>query len=591
MLGGIEIDETIETIIAVQFWLVLLHELPFCLFTGNPSFQRAAAAVVVVVVIRMTSSSFTISQPSSSTNHPMSLPRLLQLQSEGRFSSQRFQRELIRRRCSSRTLLSSPKIAMTSNGGVSAEKIMITTSLDISNEGRFLLAGQQRGSIALFDLSYWGSHEDGRFVLPLQLQQPSPEYPRVHSPVSLAPPVAPPPPPSSSRDRTRPSQRVVTHPTGHYQTVVSARWYPVDSGAFFTASYDGHVLIWDSATMTVVSSCVPFRCDDDEDRSPQPLHTMQVSLLQPQLLAVSSMGQATVQLMDVRTGSAAHTLQGHAQRGVRAVQWSPVSPHVLASGGNDRTIRLYDIRKPHPRHQLCCFHQDALPSSTSSSVVKAAACFQPHYAHLRDKQNKHGLGRNGSSRVPALAHDDKVDRLAWTRCGQYLVSSDDSSQITTWDLRLRSDSAGGGPLPVWKRTVRSTNNNNHYPRRSSPSVLLTTDDGNCQDIIWYARESRTLVGLPLLEDVNHYGAISGANAAATFPQSSASPPSQHLQGHLASLVDAVAAPIDSYSSGQIFTSGLDGMILVWGAREPARAPRSKLSALGFTTTTTRKRRR
>jgi len=522
----------------------------------------------------------------------MSLPILLQLHSEGRFSSQRFHRELIRRRCSSRTLLSSPKIV---SGAADAEA-RITMSLDVSNDGRFLLAGQQRGSVALFDLSYWGSHEDGRFVVPFsQSQQQNQQlYPRVHSPVALAPPVLAPPP--SLLDRTRRPQRVLSHhPTGHYQTVVSARWYPVDSGAFFTASYDGHVLIWDSATMSVVSSCVPFRNDDDDARSPQPIHSMQVSLLQPQLLAVSSMCQATVQLMDVRTGSAAHTLQGHAQRGVRAVQWSPVSPFVLASGGNDRTIRLYDIRKPHPRHQLCCLHQEALPES--SSVLKASSCFQPHYAHLRDQTKPNGQNRR--PHLPSLAHDDKVDRLAWTRCGHYLVSSDDSSQITTWDLRIRArNSSGGGPLPVWKRTLRSISNSSNHPRRSSQhSVLFTTDDGTWQDTIWYARESRKLVGLPLLEDRNHlHGDFSGASAATTFPQSSASPPSQQqqLQGHLASLVDAVAAPIDSYSAGQIFTSGSDGMILVWGARGPR--PRSiqaisMSSSLGWTTTYNRKRRR
>src|SRR2546430_796637 len=68
-----------------------------------------------------------------------------------------------------------------------------------------------------------------------------------------------------------------------------------------------------------------------------------------QVLASGS-DDRTVRLWDKKTGVLLHTLQGHSDR-VNSVVWSP-DGQVLASGSNDRTVRLWDKKTGALLHTL-----------------------------------------------------------------------------------------------------------------------------------------------------------------------------------------------------------------------------------------------
>jgi hypothetical protein len=106
------------------------------------------------------------------------LPLIIQRRREGRFSSTRFHHELVshRQRFAASCSLSSQTII--SNGQVSS-------SLDVSSQdGRFLLAGRSRGSVALYDLARddrsLRSTRGGAALAPHAANR------SVHSPVAMA---------------------------------------------------------------------------------------------------------------------------------------------------------------------------------------------------------------------------------------------------------------------------------------------------------------------------------------------------------------------------------------------------------------------
>ncbi|KAJ2908260.1 hypothetical protein GGI21_003063 [Coemansia aciculifera] len=71
------------------------------------------------------------------------------------------------------------------------------------------------------------------------------------------------------------------------------------------------------------------------------------------LIAAAADASAYIRLCDLRTGSFAQSLLAHDSSGCMAAAWSPVRPFVMASGGIDGTLKLWDIRRADS--QLCSF--------------------------------------------------------------------------------------------------------------------------------------------------------------------------------------------------------------------------------------------
>jgi WD40 repeat protein len=274
-----------------------------------------------------------------------------------------------------------------------------------------------------------------------------------------------------------------------------------------TASTDGHVLIWDTNDMQVVLDSVPYLDDEEE---PSIIQAMEVSQLQPQTVAMSSLASSTVKLMDLRSGATSHSLDGLDQKGgINCVKWSPSSPHVIASGGIDQTIRLFDIRKSGRRAQLSQLDQDALPD------CETASAYQPHFAHLKVNKQR-----------AAFAHDSSVVCLAWSSCGHFLLSCDDV-HFKVWDMRHSN------AVPVSKTHMKS--------KSQKHKVLLVSHNDR---LVWYAHGCE-LLGMSMQKP--------GGGGTLVAQQQ------QRLQGHIGSLMAAVAVE----STMSIITSGADSMILVW----------------------------
>ncbi|KAJ2773974.1 hypothetical protein IWQ57_001036 [Coemansia nantahalensis] len=137
----------------------------------------------------------------------------------------------------------------------------------------------------------------------------------------------------SSARQIEPVQRIPAG-AGHSRIVSSVAWYPVDSGLFTTASFDGTLRVWDAATMAEA-------CQFDLECR---VHCQAMSPTGAHALVAAASESAHIRLGDLRTGAFAQTLPIHRSGGT-AVAWSPVSPYILASGTAAGGLKLWDIRQ------------------------------------------------------------------------------------------------------------------------------------------------------------------------------------------------------------------------------------------------------
>jgi DNA excision repair protein ERCC-8 len=112
----------------------------------------------------------------------------------------------------------------------------------------------------------------------------------------------------------------------------------------------------------------------------------------------------SIRLLDLRTGGLTHTLIGHERGYVIPVRWSPTQPYLLASGGSDGTVRLWDVRRG--KAMLASLDQH----NTAS------------------RENGRWLT------VTNRAHDGDVNGLEFTSDGLHLVSIGHDDKMRVWDL-------------------------------------------------------------------------------------------------------------------------------------------------------------
>lgn len=118
--------------------------------------------------------------------------------------------------------------------------------------------------------------------------------------------------------------------------------------------------------------------------------------------------------MDLRSGASAHSLPGH-QGAVLSVAWSPHNDYLLASGGSDGTVRLWDIRR-----------------STGSLGV----------LDLEDSigiAGEDGLGKNARPPQRGKAHIGACNGVVWTDDGKHLVTAGHDERVRVWNVRDRAN--------------------------------------------------------------------------------------------------------------------------------------------------------
>lgn len=190
----------------------------------------------------------------------------------------------------------------------------------------------------------------------------------------------------------------------HNYGVTHLSFYPFDSLAFLSSSYDHTLKIFATETFTPSAS---FDLDTV-------VYSHALSPIAHHLLVACATGLPVVRLVDLRSGARAHSLSGH-QGAVISVAWSPRDDHILASGGSDGTVRLWDVRR----------------SAGSIGLLD-----------LEDfvgNAGGGGLGMNRPSREQAKAHIGACNGVVWTDDGRYLVTAGHDERIRVWDMEKRAN--------------------------------------------------------------------------------------------------------------------------------------------------------
>ncbi|KAL8773216.1 MAG: hypothetical protein Q9209_001892 [Squamulea sp. 1 TL-2023] len=241
-------------------------------------------------------------------------------------------------------------------------------------EGRHLISGGAEASIKIWDLAT-AEHAQRKFI-------------------------------------NNPTAEVKKSPTSHQYGITHVCFYPFDSQAFISSSYDHKLKVYSTDTM---SASATFDLDSV-------IYSHSISSIAHHLLVACATQHSAVRLVDLRSGANAHSLAGH-QRAVLSVAWSPHEEYILASGSSDGTARLWDIRR----------------SANSLGVLD-----------LEDSvgiEGEDGLGKNARDRNHGKAHTDVVNGVVWTDDGRYLVTAGHDERVRVWDMATgANDLAHFGPI-------------------------------------------------------------------------------------------------------------------------------------------------
>ncbi|KAK3328525.1 WD40-repeat-containing domain protein [Cercophora scortea] len=252
-------------------------------------------------------------------------------------------------------------------------------------DGRILVSGGADGAIKLWDLE----------------QNPNPTPPHTYRAVSSIP---------------RADADSKTAAAGHRFGVTHLSFYPFDSAAFLSCSYDQTLKLW---------STEPTRVSGSFDLGAK-VHTHAISPIASHLLVACGTQHPAVRLVDLRSSAAVQSLVSPGQIGgsagaALAVAWSPVHEHVLAVGSADGAVRIWDVRRANglvglldQEDSLGPLHPSRLPGS--------------------------------GSRASARAHAGPVNGLSWTDDGAYIISAGHDRRIRVWDAATGANTlANFGP--------------------------------------------------------------------------------------------------------------------------------------------------
>ncbi|KAF2454945.1 WD40-repeat-containing domain protein [Lineolata rhizophorae] len=216
----------------------------------------------------------------------------------------------------------------------------------------------------------------------------------------------------------------------HKFGITAVSFFPTDPYALISTSFD-HTLKLFSTTSFLSSppSSIPPEPAASYDLESIPYTHAPSPHPSSHLLIAVGLQHPAIRLLDIRTGSAAHSLPGHAAA-VLALSWCPLPsrPHLLASGSADGALRLWDVRRSVPALA-------ALDAEDSVGVL-----------------GYDGLGTGARHRSRGRAHGGSgggaaVNALCWAPDGRHLVSAGLDEKVRVWDAdRGANTLAAFGPL-------------------------------------------------------------------------------------------------------------------------------------------------
>ncbi|KAH7132136.1 WD40-repeat-containing domain protein [Dendryphion nanum] len=196
----------------------------------------------------------------------------------------------------------------------------------------------------------------------------------------------------------------------HKLGITQVAFYPFDSLAFLTSSYDHTVKIYSSETLKVSAS---FDLD-------AVAYNIALSPVANHLLVACATQYPAVRLIDLRSGANTHSLAGHSGA-VLSTAWSPVREHILASGATDGSVRFWDVRRSVGELGVLDLEDSTGIKVTSSSFTR---------------NSTHGQ-----------AHRGPVNGIVWTEDGRHLVTCGHDDRIRVWDTETYANTlANFGPM-------------------------------------------------------------------------------------------------------------------------------------------------
>ncbi|PQE33004.1 hypothetical protein CJF32_00001486 [Rutstroemia sp. NJR-2017a WRK4] len=251
-------------------------------------------------------------------------------------------------------------------------------------------------------------------------------------------------PTGASNYTFRPTGTVPRTASTHKFGITHLSFYPFDSAAFLSSSYDHHLKLYSTDTLALSA---------DFDLG-SIVYTHALSPIAQHLLVACATQHPAVRLVDLRSGASTHALAGH-QAALLSVVWHPGVEHVLASGSVDGSVRVWDIRK----------------SSGCVGVLD-----------LEDSRGvTAGGGRRG--RDTAKAHMGAVNGLAWTDDGRFIVSAGHDERVRVWDAACGANTlASFGP-------ILKNGHLSNLPILVSPTSLTPP----MQDLLFFPNEREILV--------------------------------------------------------------------------------------------------
>ena len=199
---------------------------------------------------------------------------------------------------------------------------------------------------------------------------------------------------------------------GHNFGITHTSFYPFDSQAFLSSSYDHTLKIYATETLKISAS---FDLDSV-------IYQHALSPIADHLLVACATQYPAIRLVDLRSGASAHSLAGH-QGAVLSVAWSPQNENILSSGGSDGTVRLWDIRR----------------SAGSLGVLD-----------LEDSVGvggEDGLGKSARPRRQGKAHVGACNGVVWSDDGSFLVTAGHDERVRIWNIGLGANALSHfGPI-------------------------------------------------------------------------------------------------------------------------------------------------
>ena len=234
----------------------------------------------------------------------------------------------------------------------------------------------------------------------------------------------------------KPSAKASKASSAHKFGVTHLSFYPFDSLAFLSTSYDHTLKIYSTETLAVSAS---FDLNSV-------VYSHALSPIAAHLLVACATQHPAVRLVDLRSGASAHQLAGH-QGAVLSVAWSPRDEYLLASGGSEGAVRLWDIRR----------------SAGSLGVLD-----------MDDSVGvggEDGRGKNARARNHGKAHIGACNGVVWTEDGRHLVTAGHDERVRVWDVGIGANALSHFG-PIIKNTHLSTLLPLLVPRHVSGSQVM-----------------------------------------------------------------------------------------------------------------------